>query len=112
MPARRPPAASRRPQSRATAFVLMERPTRATRAILTTSITEFSDAVHTAIASAVERDEGAALLSVILDQNETDGAPASAHSEAVQQQVIELIRRNLRGNDVVAHPPGDELMVL
>jgi tetratricopeptide (TPR) repeat protein len=52
------------------------------------------------------------LLAVKVNVNES-GTPADiGHSAALREQVVELIRRNLRGTDVVAHPSSEELMVM
>lgn len=85
----------------------LERPTRATRALLLTSVTEFTDVSEGAIAERSAAGQPTCLLGVVLD-----ASPASeSQAAALREQVVELIRRNLRGNDVVAHTSG-ELYVL
>ena len=86
----------------------MERPTRATRAVLTTSADEFAGALGSAIASSTSGGQQTSLLAVIVDKQPGDSAGGSAaengNSAALCEQVVELIRRNLRGNDIVGHP--------
>jgi diguanylate cyclase (GGDEF)-like protein len=90
----------------------LERPTRATRAILTTSATEFANAAGSAIAEASAQGAPTTLLAVKVDTNGASPKPDPGHASAVREQVVELIRRNLRGTDVVAHPSAEEMMVL
>ena len=91
----------------------MERPTRATRAILTTSAEEFANAVAPAITTAVSGGAPSSLLAVKVEVNGA-GASASDHTQsaALREQVVELIRRNLRGNDVVTQASAEEVLVL
>lgn len=87
----------------------LERPTRATRAVLLTSPTEFADAVDAAIA---ERSVGRSAVLFAVAIEAPGVAPRSeSQTAAIREQVVELVRRNLRGTDVVL-PGGDELTVL
>ena len=88
-----------------------ERPTRATRAVLTTSADEFAGALGSAISSSITTGQPTSLLAVALDNANGSGGD-NGHSAALREQVVELIRRNLRGNDIVGHPSSEELMVL
>lgn len=96
----------------------MERPTRATRAILTTSAEEFAGAAGSAIAAAASGGTPASLVAVSVDS--ALAAPSAGagfatdngNSAALREQVVELIRRNLRGGDVVSYASPDEVLVL
>ena len=88
----------------------VERPTRATRAILTTSADEFANAAGSAIGTAVAGGAPISLLAVKVDV--TPVAGENGQSAAVREQIVELIRRNLRGHDVVAHTSAEEVLVL
>ena len=90
----------------------LDRPTRATRAILTTSAEEFANAATQAIASAASGGAPASVLAVKVDTNGTGAPGDNGQSAALREQVVELIRRNLRGNDVVAHASAEEVLVL
>ncbi len=91
----------------------MERPTRATRAQLTTSADDFALAATPAIAAAASGGTPASLLAVRVDANgQPLGGGDSGNTAALREQVVELIRRNLRGNDIVAHASSEELLVL
>lgn len=91
----------------------MERPTRATRAILAATADEFSGAATPAIATAIAGGLPASLLAVRVDVNAPPAAGGeTGHSAALREQIVELIRRNLRGNDVVTHASAEEVLVL
>lgn len=92
----------------------MERPTRATRAQLAASADEFAGAAEPAIASAVSGGAPASLLAVKVDASGAVAGVASENGQtaALREQIVELIRRNLRGNDVVAHASAEEVLVL
>src|SRR5688572_10035980 len=77
----------------------LDRPTRATRAHLATSAEEFAKVARPAIAAAVAGGAPASLLAVRVDVNGAPAAPTleNGQSAALREQVIELIRRNLRG---------------
>jgi tetratricopeptide (TPR) repeat protein len=96
--------------------VSIERPSRATRAVLATSADDFADAANPIIERASNGGTPASVLAVKVDSSGT-GVPASArapdsYSAALREQVVELIRRNLRGTDVVAHAAAEEVFVL
>ena len=92
----------------------LERPTRATRAVLTTSADEFAGALGSAIASSTSGGQPTSVLAVSIDNQagESSSGGDNGNSAALREQVVELIRRNLRGNDIVGHPSSDDLMVL
>jgi tetratricopeptide (TPR) repeat protein len=91
----------------------VERPTRATRAILTTSAEEFANAVAPAIATAVSGGAPASVVAVKVEVHGTGGTSSdNGQSAALREQVVELIRRNLRGHDVVAQASAGEVLVL
>ena len=88
-------------------------PTRATRAQLAASADEFAAIASAAIAAAVGNGAPASLLALKLDPN---GGPSgvvreNGNSAALREQVVELIRRNLRTGDVVSHG-SDEVLIL
>ena len=87
----------------------MERLTRATRAVLTTSATEFAEAAASAIAAG-EASGSASLIALRADA--ADIATDNGTGVAVREQLVELIRRNLRGVDVVSFASADEVLVL
>src|SRR5688572_11513400 len=92
---------------------MQERPTRATRAQLASSAAEFDSAARPAIDSAAADGTPTSLLAVKLDGGAAaSGGSDNGHSAALREQVVELIRRNLRSNDVVAHAAADEVLVL
>ncbi|MGH7680138.1 MAG: ATP-binding protein [Gemmatimonadaceae bacterium] len=90
---------------------MLERPTRATRAQLAPSAAEFARAAAAAIDAAAAGGDPASMLAVRVDAN---GAAEidPGHVGALREQIVELIRRNLRGNDVVSHSTPDEVLVL
>lgn len=90
----------------------MERPTRATRAVLTTSADEFASVATPAINAATGGGTAASILAVRVDSNAGAGPGENGNIAAVREQVIELVRRNLRGTDVVAHASPDDVLVL
>jgi tetratricopeptide (TPR) repeat protein len=90
----------------------LERPTRATRATLTTSADEFANAAGSAFTAAAAGGVPASLLAVKVDPNGPALSSDNGQSAALREQVVELIRRNLRGNDVVAHASNEEVLVL
>ena len=88
----------------------MERPTRATRAVLATSTEEFASAARPIIANAASGGTPASLVSVKID---AAGRWAdNGQTAALREQVVELIRRNLRASDVVAHATLEDVIVL
>ncbi len=91
----------------------MERPTRATRAQLTTSAEEFANVATPVIDTAAAGGSPAAVLAVRIDPLvTTPTSPDTGNSAALREQVVELIRRNLRGGDLVSHASPEELLVL
>jgi tetratricopeptide (TPR) repeat protein len=96
--------------------VSLERPSRATRAVLAASADEFADAADPVIESASQGGTPASVLAVRVDSAGTGAVltPRSveAYSTALREQVVELIRRNLRGSDVVAHAGAEDVFVL
>jgi diguanylate cyclase (GGDEF)-like protein len=93
----------------------LERPTRATRAQLTTSADDFASAARSAIDAAAAGGTPTSLIAVRVDANALPSATAggdSGQAAALREQVVELIRRNLRGNDIVAHASTEEMLVL
>ncbi|MEX2180158.1 MAG: AAA family ATPase [Gemmatimonadaceae bacterium] len=90
----------------------MERPTRATRATLTTSATEFAEVAAPVVATAAGGGPPVSLFVVRLDANDTAAPKENGHGSAVREQLVELIRRNLRGSDVVAFTSPEEIVVL
>lgn len=91
----------------------MERPTRATRATLATSADEFANAARPVIEAAAAGGDPASLVAVKVDGAAAAASPAeNGQSAALREQVVELLRRNLRTNDVVAHGSTEEMMVL
>ena len=88
----------------------MERPTRATRALLATSAEEFAAVATPVIAAAAGGGTPASLIAVRVD---SPVGTASEHAQAaMREQVIELVRRNLRGNDVVCCGATEDILVL
>src|SRR5688572_28450743 len=92
----------------------LERPGRATRAVLAASADELADTADPIIDQASKGGTPASLLAVKLDGS---GASPSLRvpetfAAALREQVVELIRRNLRGTDVVAHAAAEEVFVL
>jgi len=90
----------------------LERPTRATRAVLTTSAEEFAGAAGSAIAHATSGGTPTSLVAVKVDSNGNGAQSDNGNSAALREQVVELIRRNLRGSDVVSHASPEEVLVL
>ncbi|HKC41770.1 MAG TPA: AAA family ATPase, partial [Gemmatimonadales bacterium] len=93
---------------------MLERPTRATRAQLTTSADEFANLARPTIAAAAGGQMAMSLIAVKVDGG---GVAANASGDvgntaALREQVVELVRRNLRGGDVVAHTSPEEFLVL
>ena len=89
----------------------LDRPTRATRAILASSATEFASAAESAIGAGVSAGVPTSLLVVKIDSSAVTPSDA-VHASAIREQVVELIRRNLRGGDVVSHTPEEVLVLL
>ena len=93
-----------------------ERPSRATRAVLAATADEFADTAEPIIKDASKGGTPASLLAVKVD-SAGPGTPvparnAEGYAVALREQVIELIRRNLRGTDMVAHAVAEEVFVL
>lgn len=91
--------------------------TRSTRAALASSADEFADAAEPAIARAAEGGTPTSVLAVRVDPADGDAsaagkAGAKAGAASLPEQVVELIRRNLRGTDVVASAGTGEMFVL
>jgi predicted ATPase/GGDEF domain-containing protein len=90
----------------------LERPTRATRAVLTTSVEEFAGAAGSAIKNASSGGTPISLVAVKVDSNGAGVQIDNGNAAALREQVVELIRRNLRGSDVVSHASPEEVLVL
>jgi predicted ATPase len=86
-------------------------PTRATRAQLAASAEEFAALARAAIAAAVANRATASLLALRVDSG-NGASKDTSNSAALREQVVELIRRNLRAVDVVAHGTSDEVLIL
>lgn len=92
--------------------------TRSTRAILASSADEFAEAAEPVIAHAAESGTPTSILAVKVDSAAgapmtASGKPEPAHqTAALREQVVELIRRNLRATDVVAPGAVEEVFVL
>jgi diguanylate cyclase (GGDEF)-like protein len=93
---------------------VQERPTRATRAQLAASASEFAKTAANSISAAAAEGPPASILAVKVDSQSlpADVTADAGHLAALREQVVELIRRNLRGNDIVAHSSPDEVVVL
>jgi tetratricopeptide (TPR) repeat protein/GGDEF domain-containing protein len=95
--------------------VSLERPSRSTRAVLAGSAEEFAEAAEPVIAHASQGGPPASLVAVKVDSPAAATAgtarPDAGVGSALREQVVELIRRNLRGSDVVS-PATDDLYVL
>lgn len=89
----------------------LERPSRATRAVLAASASEFAAAAGSAISAAVAGKQATALLAVKVDKG-GNGTAVNGQAAALREQILELIRRNLRGSDMVAQPSNEDLLVL
>lgn len=89
----------------------MERPSRATRAALASTANEFAVAAGTAISEAVAGKQAAALVAVRVD-TQGNGLAANGQAAALKEQILELVRRNLRGGDVVGVPSDEEMLIL
>lgn len=80
------------------------------------SADEFADAAEPVIAQAAEGGTPTSILAVKVDSASTpmtaSGRQTPAYAAALREQVVELIRRNLRGNDVVAPAAMEEVFVL
>ena len=85
-------------------------PTRATRAQLVTSAEEFAAIAKAAISGAAG-GAPASLLALKVDAASNPGKD-SANTAALREQVVELIRRNLRAGDVVSHSLAEEVLIL
>jgi predicted ATPase len=90
--------------------------TRSTRAVLASSTDEFADAAEPVIAHAAEGGTPTSILAVKVDSPDAPmmatGKQAPGYIAALREQVVELIRRNLRGSDVVAPAAHEEVFVL
>lgn len=86
----------------------MERPTRSTRAVLAASAADFAAAVESAIAANAAQAQTTAFVRVRVDAAST---PSSLTITALREQVVELLRRNLRHGDVLSHD-SDEISLL
>ena len=89
----------------------MERPPRATKAVLTTSANEFVTVAGSAITASISSEQATSLLAVRMDRG-TNGLFLKGQAESLREQVLELIRRNLRGSDLVGVPTDEEMLIL
>lgn len=78
----------------------MERPTRSTRASLAPSASDFTAAVSAAIAAGAAKGQATAFVVGRIDQTVVGPGASTA---AIEEQVIEVLRRNLRHGDVLWH---------
>jgi diguanylate cyclase (GGDEF)-like protein len=88
----------------------VERPPRATKAVLASSANEFVSVAGSAISAAISGQQAASVLAVRMDRG--NGAFLNGHAAALREQVLELIRRNLRGSDLVGVPSDEEMLIL
>jgi len=84
-----------------------ERPTRTNRAILLSSPAEFAAAAESALA-----ERGAQRACTLLAVEIDAGAGADTQAGAIREQVVELVRRNLRATDVVSNVAGEVSVLL
>lgn len=76
------------------------------------SASDFAGAAEAAIASGIGAGAATSLLAVEVDAGGDAAASETSHGSAVREQVVELIRRNLRGTDVVTHSATEILVLL
>jgi diguanylate cyclase (GGDEF)-like protein len=88
----------------------VERPSRATQAHFLPSANEFAAAAAPAIEAAVAGERAASVLAVRVDKH--NGKSLNGHTAIVLEQILELIRRNLRGSDLVGVPSDEEMLIL
>ena len=90
--------------------------TRSTRAVLASSADEFAEAAEPVIANASKGGTPASILAVKVDAETARpgllGQQAATAASALREQVVELIRRNLRATDVVAPAAQEEVFVM
>ena len=89
----------------------MERPSRATQALFLPAANDFVAAAGPAIAAAVAGEQATSVLAVRVDKPSTSKA-ANGQAAALREQILELIRRNLRGSDLVGVPSDEEMLIL
>jgi diguanylate cyclase (GGDEF)-like protein len=89
----------------------VERSPRATKAVLTTSANEFVTVAGSAITASISSEQATSLLAVRMDKG-ANGAFLHAQAASLREQVLELIRRNLRGSDLVGVPTDEEMLIL
>jgi diguanylate cyclase (GGDEF)-like protein len=89
----------------------VERPSRANQALLVPSANEFSAAAAPAIQAAVAGEQATSVLAVRVDRNFA-GKPINGEAAVLREQILELIRRNLRGSDLVGVPSDEEMLIL
>jgi tetratricopeptide (TPR) repeat protein len=87
-------------------------PTRATRAQLAASAEEFAALAKSAIAAAIASAATTSLVALRVDTNGNGGLKDGGNSAALREQVVELIRRNLRTGDVVSHAASEDVLIL
>lgn len=87
----------------------MERPTRSTRANLAASASEFAAAVESAVAANAAASQPTAFLSVSVDPL---SLPGGAAAMGIREQVVELLRRNLRQGDELSHETEEIALLL
>jgi diguanylate cyclase (GGDEF)-like protein len=74
------------------------------------SANEFVAAAGPAIAAAAAGEQAASVLAVKVDK--TNGKALNGQAAALREQILELIRRNLRGSDLVGVPTDEEMLIL
>jgi len=79
--------------------------------VLTTSANEFVTVADTAITASISSEQATSLLAVRMDRG-ANGLFLKGQAALLREQVLELIRRNLRGSDLVGVPTDEEMLIL
>lgn len=90
--------------------------TRSTRAVLASSADEFAEVAEPVIANAAKGGTPTSILAIRVDSEGARpgllGQQPPTTAALLREQVVELIRRNLRGTDVVAPAAQEEVFVM
>lgn len=72
---------------------------------------DFVAAAGPAVAAAVASEQATSVLAVKVDKA-ANGKSLNGQAAAIREQILELIRRNLRGSDLVGVPSDEEMLIL
>jgi diguanylate cyclase (GGDEF)-like protein len=72
---------------------------------------DFVAAAAPAIAAAVAGEQATSVLAVKVDKA-ANGKALNGQTASIREQILELIRRNLRGSDLVGVPSDEEMLIL